>query len=397
MRVEIRDPSVFAALSHVDVRRYLQAAGWQDQGVLQDKATIHTHADASGREWEVLLPSREDLGDYKARMAEAVRYVARVENRSELDVLGDLENAGKDLIRVRAPQAEADGSIPLGRGVALHEASHALLLAAACAVARPRLVHRAGRMPQAIDEYLETVRLGQTERGSYVVTLLSPVDPALRRGGQVPLPGVDSEPFSRRVTLRLVEGLRALQQVVNRIALGADLAVFEQAVGQGVSVNLCEAVAKLAQVGGGGVEIGVSWAQVRPAAQANVRLGFTGENARILEEAARELRSREPDYDRALTGWVVNLDKRDPLDFDGTATLLLTLDERPCRVRVRFEQTDFERVQTAFRERRPIALNGDLYRSGNRYELRNTHELSVLDDAGPDADAADGLPVDGHE
>ena len=34
-------------------------------------------------------------------------------------------------------------------------------------------------MPQVIDDYLETVRLGQTERGSYVVTLLSPVDPAL--------------------------------------------------------------------------------------------------------------------------------------------------------------------------------------------------------------------------
>ena len=396
MRVEIRDPSVFAALSHVDVRRYLQAAGWQDHGVFQDKATIHTHADATGREWEVLLPSREDLGDYKARMAEAVRYVARVENRSELDVLGDLENAGKDLIRVRAPQAEADGSIPLGRGVALHEASHALLLAAACAVVRPRLVHRAGRMPQVIDDYLETVRLGQTERGSYVVTLLSPVDPALRHGGQGLLPIADSEPFSRRVTLRLVEGLRTLQQAVNRIALGADLDVFERAVGQGISVNLCEAVTRLAQVGGG-VEIGVSWARVRPAAQGNVRLGFTGENARILEEAARELRSREPDYDRALTGWVVNLDKRDPRDFAGTATLLLTLDERLCRVRVRFEQTDFERVQTAFRERRPIAVNGDLYRLGSRYELRNAHELSVLDDTGLEANATEDRAMDGNE
>ena len=55
------------------------------------------------------------------------------------------------------------------------------------------------------------------------------------------------------------------------------------------------------------------------------------------------------------------------------------------------------RVQTAFRERRPIAVNGDLYRIGNRYELRNAHELSVLDDTGPETDAADDRSGDGNE
>ncbi|PWV57745.1 hypothetical protein [Plasticicumulans acidivorans] len=78
---------------------------------------------------------------------------------------------------------------------------------------------------------------------------------------------LDSELFSRRVTLRVVEGLRAaLQQPMSRIAFGTSFAVFEQVVGQGVSVNLCESVAKLAQEVGRGW---VSWEQARPAAQAN--------------------------------------------------------------------------------------------------------------------------------
>ncbi len=138
MRVEIRDNEVFASLSHVNVRSYLNGAGWQNRGSYQGKATVHIMADAGGREWEVLLPSREDLGDYARRMVEAVRYIAKAEQRSELDVLCDLENAGKDLIRVRVPQADQDGSIPIRSGVVLYEEARSLLLAAACAAVKPQ-------------------------------------------------------------------------------------------------------------------------------------------------------------------------------------------------------------------------------------------------------------------
>ncbi len=58
-------------------------------------------------------------------------------------------------------------------------------------------------------DYMQRVRLGQTEHGSFVVTLLAPVPPLL----QIPLDPawtpLDDEPFDRRVTRRLMDALDA--------------------------------------------------------------------------------------------------------------------------------------------------------------------------------------------
>ncbi len=39
---------------------------------------------------EILLPNRENLGDYVSRISEAVETLALVENRSQLEIIGEL-------------------------------------------------------------------------------------------------------------------------------------------------------------------------------------------------------------------------------------------------------------------------------------------------------------------
>ena len=48
-----------------------------------------------------------------------------------------------------------------------------MLLAAACAARNPQPFYRAGSNKEAMD-YMRRVKLGQTEHGSFVVTLLCP-------------------------------------------------------------------------------------------------------------------------------------------------------------------------------------------------------------------------------
>ena len=51
-----------------------------------------------------------------------------------------------------------------------------MLLSAACSLSNPQPLYRAGANKEA-REYLKQVRMGQTEQGSFVITLLSPVVP----------------------------------------------------------------------------------------------------------------------------------------------------------------------------------------------------------------------------
>ena len=376
MNVQIRDPVLFQHLSHLDVRAYLAGQRWAEAGRIGNKATIHTQQDAAHRTWEILLPSREDVADYPERMAEALRTLAQVEGRSELLIYRDLLAAGADVLRVAIPHAATDGTIAIQEGVLLHQEAENLLLAAACAVVQPRPSYHAGKVTEAV-QYLETVRLGPSEVGSYVITLLSPVAPILRRHSQQsPL---EDEPFARQVTYRLAEALDALEQAANDAAASDDFAAFETRVSQGISANLCEAVARLAQQCHG-IRLELSWARVRPAGRPNFRRFFSRETGRLLEEAAREFRSNEPRLDCALTGWVIRLD-REPDQFDGRATLRLLIDNRPRHVSVQFEQSMFDTVIHAFRDRIPISLDGDLFPVGQRYELGNPRNLTLIRDA----------------
>ncbi|MCK7580571.1 MAG: hypothetical protein MZV65_36285 [Chromatiales bacterium] len=154
MNVQIRDPALFRHLSHLDVRAYLADQQWAEAGRIGNKATVHTQQDAAHRTWEILLPSREDVADYPERMAEALRTLAQVEDRSELLVYRDLLAAGADVLRVAALHAATDGTIAIREGVLLHQEAENLLLAAACAAIQPRPSYHAGKVTEAV-QYLE--------------------------------------------------------------------------------------------------------------------------------------------------------------------------------------------------------------------------------------------------
>lgn len=286
LKAEIRDRAIFQSLSHLDVRAYLAAQSWEEVGRLGNKATVHVKLDAQARQWEILLPSRENVGDYAERMAEALRTISAVEARSELAVFRDLLCAGADVLRVAAPHGDAAGTIDIRNGVILHEQAENLLMSAACAAAYPRPTYHVRKVTEAV-EYIETVRLGQPEQGSYVITLMSPVTPSLRRDSQRSV--VDDEPFARRVTLKLATAWDALQEAVTEASASDDFSAFSSRVQRGVNANFCESVVQLAQHCGG-VRFSMSWATVRPAGLPNAQRFFSADAARLIEEAAREFR-----------------------------------------------------------------------------------------------------------
>jgi hypothetical protein len=379
MKTIIRDSAALASLSWVDLKSYLDAEGWHQLGEYAEKASMYTHADSSGRVWEVLVPLRDDVADYAERMGDAIHAVAHVEARDVQAVFADLSSAGTDVIRLRAPLADDDGSIKLTQGVAMYREAENLMLAAACAAREPRRLYHARKIAEVRD-YLDSVRLGQTERGSYVVTVRSPVGPALRAPSQLPLWDEEDEPFPRAVTLKLSQALQSATVAI-RTAIESDrFEAFEAAVEQGVNANLCDALAQLA-ANGGGLDVRISWARVRPAPTAERHFRFSRDMARVLESAAQEFRRNEPKLDEQLEGFVIHLD-RAPEQSSGSATLRVLLDGRSRRLRANFEPREYSLVVRAHDAKLPVSVEGDIFPSNQRWELRNPRNLRVLTDAG---------------
>jgi hypothetical protein len=380
--VELTDQAALSQLPWGDLKSYLDGQGWAQTDRLGDKALVYVQSPETAEGPEILVPAREDLGDYASRMAEAVQILADTEQRSALEVFRDITTSGLDVVRLRAPHADADGAIAIEDGVTLYREAENLMLSAACAAVDPRRSYHLRKVTEATD-YLKTVRLGPSERGSYVLSVYSPVQPRL---GQPQL-DLGDEPFARSVTLRLAEALSAAKQAANRAIADGRFDPFEDAVSAGVSANLCDAVARLS-LAARGIDIGLAWARTRPSGRPALRLTFNAEVAEVLQEAASVFRRSEPLTDARLTGFVVALER--PIEqFDGNATLRLLIEDRPRRVRVRFEQDVYAQIIRAFQDKSAISLLGDLYPVSQRWEIRNPREIRVLQDQDDDgAEAA---------
>jgi hypothetical protein len=120
MKVRIEDKEALQALSWKALRAYLdRAKDWQYAEDIPNKAAVYQHTGKGQRLLEVVVPLRNDFADYAARMGDAVGTLARVEDRSELDVYQDLRALGAQL--ESGTQEDAETSPP-----AIDEATRAV-------------------------------------------------------------------------------------------------------------------------------------------------------------------------------------------------------------------------------------------------------------------------------
>jgi hypothetical protein len=95
-----------------------------------------------------------------------------------------------------------------------------LLVAAARSTVQRRAQRPSGAHARQVQEYLRGVRLGRTEQGSFVVALLSPIEPpAAAEERQLRLPQTD--PFLGRVVEMLADATDAAASTAQRVARGA--------------------------------------------------------------------------------------------------------------------------------------------------------------------------------
>ena len=376
MRVDIRDAGALQVISPAALSAYARSAGWRK---IEDYGA-HSDVYAAEEMPEVILPRTERLGDYASVVSRLITIFAEAAGRDELSLYRDLVTADSDVVRARVTETD-DGSLALNRGVDLISGTRDLVLAAACSLREPQPLYRIGANREAND-LLEGIRLGQTEHGSFVVTLVTPVvSPPLPTLFQEYDDSDDSDdPIERRMTRRLVEALTATCDATERATAG-DGSAFSESVDRGVSANLCDALVKL--IGPfPTLDISVAWARTRPISPSREVFRLARADAAILSEAARQFRNREPQPDMCLFGTVQRL-RRDEDEVSGTINLRTSIDGKNRSVAVVLKKTEYDRAIQAHKERMPIILQGDLERSGQRWRLLNARIEAIIGDEQP--------------
>jgi len=364
--------AIYTALSPRDVAGWLRMRGFSHSGSYGDYAAIFSR-EIDGNAVELIVPTSPQARDFGRRMEELVDDLAEAESRSANDILTDLTLAPFDVIKVRSPDADDYGSIRLATGIDLHEEARNLVSAAANAAASP-LPRRSwrGRRFEEVTSYLNNVRLGQSQRGSFVLTILSPWDFTPETELSLDL---GETTFGRRVTRSLASALEATEAAI-RNSVASGVTPFVDAYKAGVSSNLCQALAKLAREGDG-IDVSVSWSPVQPE-QIPVFIRLKREDASVLTEAAKILASQEDEPGVSLEGLVAAISES-PERFDGAAILETIISGVVRKVRIKFGEGQRGTIYDAAKEKRWIRVVGDLRRDGPRLQLLNPRDLSLVE------------------
>lgn len=368
------------ALQPSAVVGYLRSNGWDKTRDYGSNGAIFGIKSES-QEAELIVPIERQARDYSAVMELLIDDLAKFETRSSYDVLNDLSIAGYDVIQVRSPEADEIGSVLLTAGVELHERARDMLRYAANVVASNS--HRAnwrGRPSEGVESYLGQMRLGQTKRGSFVISLLSPWEfQTPSESQQLDLADV---PFGRRTTQVLGNALVATAQALRRAVTEDPVAAFRPAINEGVSSNLCQSLADIAQ-NGDGADISIRWSYNKPEALVPM-LRLRRDDVQILRSAAQGIAASEPISDQRFEGIVTHMQQASDAP-DGVTTIDAIVDGKLKKVRIEFDALSNSALRTdlikAFDERKRVSIVGDLSQEGRRLLLKNPRELTFLEAA----------------
>lgn len=379
MQVKISDREALGSIPPHSLVAYVLSQGWQPAEGYGQHSTVYEKLGFP----ELIVPRTADIGDYEYSVSQIVSALAKIEDRSQMQIFEDLVTSDKDRIRLSATGEGQGGSINLYDGLGFINNSYLLLQSAACAAVEPKVYYRLGKNRRA-NGYMQKVQMGQTERGSFVVNLLAPVPPALYPDKGDMWHEVPSEPFERSVTSTFVRALMAAQEAAMIAAESRGLKSFYQSVPNGVSANLCSALADLIEHGKD-LKVSLTWARTRPLETERREFVFRRSDQEIYREAARAFMEFEPRFDQTFTAYVVRL-KREALEDRGHIGLQLFGEAQPLAATADVSNHLYRLAIQAHEEKKLVQVSGDLKKRGQRWHFEPLHEITLLRDLFDDWD-----------
>lgn len=343
-----------------DVAAWLRHHGWERVASLGDIAQRW-----QGEGTHVVVPLLGSAPDFSLRWEEMLSHLARAFNTDDAGVLMAVAEAGSDIAEFRAI-GQIDDSLPLGDAATFIDSVRRWMQASANSALQPRS-YFGHSVPDAARDHARNVRMGQTRRGSYIVPVISrlPVLAPENVDDAVLFDEVTYQPFARTAMLRLAEGLTALRNLTHGSSTPSPTKITE-AVGAGVSSELCEAVANTLETGSiDGLDISFTWAARLPVANSPQAVSLEDGAVEVIRAVENALKGEPIVGHQTVTGYVKRLDRGED-DEVGRATLRVLDNDKARNVTVELNDDDYHIAGEANTERKMVSATGILNRTPGR-------------------------------
>ena len=160
-------------LNPLAVCKYLDETGWECIPLKRNNIKIYQYKRKDIFE-QVNVPISKELIDYKQAMYNVVKTISDIEKKSVEQIMLYLLNPNTDILKIRLSKQNIEsGNIMFDDAIRLYDNAKKLLAATALDIINPKKIHY-GRIDEPVQSFLNQCRFGQTEIGSYVVSVICP-------------------------------------------------------------------------------------------------------------------------------------------------------------------------------------------------------------------------------
>lgn len=367
-------------LNPIVVYKYLEQTGWRS---IQYKRTdVKVYQITNGQSFkQVMVPLNKEFVDYKQAMLDVIKEIADVENRSIEQVMLYLLNPNADILKIHIEKKDMEsGNILFDDAIRLYENAKKLLAATAQDIINPQKIHY-GRIGESVQNFLNQCRFGQTEIGSYVVSVVCPFAELSAEEGYKQLSIFSDEErcansLTRHVTNKLMDNIAYIKKQIDE---GREENLLNEDVG--ISSNFFEALNGLNfQEDNSSVEFRAEWAPaVKMNRSCNNQIKVTNDYYQPLESLIDKIRE-ETNQRTEIIGRIKELSAVPTIDQrdGGTISIVfLSSENRTKTVVVSLSKDDYENAIEAHRKGKVVKVIGDL--SGNRILKMENALFSIIE------------------
>lgn len=371
-KIQVKD---LIKISPEKIAQYLSSKGWTIAGNLNQIANVW-HPE-KGDDHEILQPLKTELKDYFNRINDLLETLSDYENKDVLEILKTIQQFDADVVRIRVIHEDVEnGSIPLNDGILLFEKAKDLVTSAVKSTFSKKKYFSGGKLPEETSEFLNSMRLGQTEHGSYVVNLIAPI--VLQDNEQTDF---DKVSITRAVTDNLANSLSAIDYSIEKYIETSKESCFDSAVEKGASANMCDALIGLSgEAKNRSININISLSGIEKSRK-EITLEHTFDNSKIpyLERASEYYKDNYVIYNKTVSGQVTKLSYEEGSDT-GVIVIEAFVNDKDKNVSIELPTTDYWDAHSAHKKKLIVECVGDLHVTSRAAKLLNSSGFKVLGD-----------------
>lgn len=367
-------------LNPLAVVKYLKDTGWTLFPTKKDYLRVY-QLDFESDFYQVIVPMDKHLSDYRPAMNKVVTTISEAENRSFEQVFLFLLNPNTDILKIRLDRPDIEsGNILLDDAINTYENAKKLLAATTLDVLNPKIIHL-GRNDNAVAKFLSNCRFGQTEIGSYIVSIICPFAKYDETSGFQQLSifadeSQSSKSLTRQVTTRVMRNIATIKK---RIDAGENPIKVNSDPNDIISINFFEALNGLnLNFENTHLEFTAEWSPiVKNLTPVENQILLTSDYYQPIESAINQLKDTENKATK-IVGRIKRLESAHAIEKrkTGKASIVYLNDDNKARtVTAELEKIDYDQAIEAHLQGKYVEIIGDLSSNSKTIQCQSFNVL----------------------